>query len=115
MRVSGDSCRDAWVECRAGYSALPPHGMQLFVGEPRRSFLGERLDAFLPTKTLQAFKKHAQAVRPSGRQDEVAAHDLLPMLALRVVLFADLGPQLLHESAVDLGSFHPRVRSDRAS
>jgi hypothetical protein len=38
--------------------------MQLFVGEANRSFLGERLDAFLSTTTLDVFKKHSQQTLP---------------------------------------------------
>ena len=57
--------------------------MQLFVCEACRRFLGELLDAFLPTTTLQAFKKLAQAARVPGRQDEVVANDLLQQFAFR--------------------------------
>jgi hypothetical protein len=78
--------------------------VQLFVGEDYFLFLGELLDAFLPTTTLESFEELAQAVRCPWRQHEVAAHDLLQQLALRAALLAGLGPQLLQESRVDLGS-----------
>ena len=54
--------------------------------------------------TLEDFKKLAQAVRPSGHQEEVAADDLLKQLALCAALLVSPGPQLLQEPSVDLGS-----------
>ena len=78
--------------------------MQLFVGKVYRLFLGERLDAILPTTTLEVLKKPAQAIRPSGCQDEVAADDLLQQLTLRAAFFVSFSTQLLKEPGVDLGS-----------
>jgi hypothetical protein len=40
--------------------------VQLFVGEAYGHFLGERLDAFFPTTTLEALEKLAQAIRSPG-------------------------------------------------
>ena len=54
--------------------------------------------------TLEDFKKLAQAVRPSGHQEEVAEDDLLKQLALCAALLVGPGPQLLQEPSVDLGS-----------
>src|SRR5918912_232957 len=72
--------------------------------EVYRLFLRELLDALLSTMTLEDFKKLAQAVRPSGHQEEVAADDLLKQLALCAALLVSPGPQLLQEPSVDLGS-----------
>lgn len=60
--------------------------MQLFVGKAYRFFLGELLEALLPTLKLQAVEKAFQAVRVPWRHDEVAADDLLQQLALGAAL-----------------------------
>jgi len=75
--------------------------VQLFVGKVYRLFLGERLDAFLATTTLEVLKKDAQAIRPSRCQDEVAADDLIQQLAFRAALLVGPGPQLFEEPGID--------------